>query len=35
MKPGKPFVASGEFWLGVATALICLTLLVALGQRLF
>ena len=30
----KPFFASKEFWLGVATTIICLTLVVSLGMRL-
>jgi len=31
----RPFVASKEFWLGVATTVIGLILVFSLGQRLF
>lgn len=29
----KPFVASGEFWLGVAATMICLILVISLATR--
>jgi len=29
----RPFIASKEFWLGVATALICLVLALGLAMR--
>ena len=31
----KPFIASGEFWLGVATTFICLALGMGLYTRFF
>lgn len=31
----RPFLASGEFWLGAATTFIWLALLIAVGSYLF
>ncbi len=34
-RPRKPFLASGEFWLGVASTLVGLGLLVGFADRIF